>query len=296
MSSSSPIQKVLIVGATGLLGPHLVSVFDADAQFHVSILTRQSSSRSRQFPPHITIHTVSGEYDKSESELVKIFTGQDAIISAIAAQAVPQQRVLIDAAVKAGVKHFVPSEYGHDTRNEQAAQLLPPFFVTHKRQVVEYLQSKEVEGLKWTAFVTGYDFSRKHAMILKEYGDYHWSTTTFHIAALAVKNAMLMTSEKIANRYLFVESFNVSQKGILCALEELTSTKWDVSYHDAEEERRVAVEKLSRGNFSAIPTLMRYVTCARGYGGDYMCYEESANDLLSLPEESLRSALTKLLN
>ncbi|KAJ6099773.1 hypothetical protein N7467_001308 [Penicillium canescens] len=292
--SSSLRQNVIIVGAAGNLGPHLVSIFDADPQFHVSILSRTSSDCS-QFPPHIPVHRVD-DYNTSESKLVEILTGQDVIISAIAAQAVLHQKAIIDAALKAGVKHFVPSEYGHDTRNEQAARLLPPFFVTHKRQVVEYLQSKEAEGLKWTAFVTGpfFEMQETRAMILKDYGDHHWSTTTFNTVALAVKNAILATA-KTANKYLFIESFNVSQKGILSTLETLTMTKWNVSYHDAEEEKGLALGKLSQGNYSALPTLMWYVTCVEGYGGDYMKHEERANDLLSLPEESLEIALAKIV-
>jgi saccharopine dehydrogenase-like NADP-dependent oxidoreductase len=154
MSSSSICQKVIIVGATGNLGPYLVSAFDADPDFQVSILSRASSDCS-QFPQHIPVHRIDNNYDTSDTKLVEILTGQDVIISALATQAVLQQKAIINAAVKAGVKHFVPSEYGHDTRNERAAQLLPPCFFTHKKQIVDYLQSKEVEGLKWTAFVTG---------------------------------------------------------------------------------------------------------------------------------------------
>jgi hypothetical protein len=131
-------------------------------------------------------------------------------------------------------------------------------------------------------------------MILKDYGDHHWSTTTFNTVALAVKNAILAT-EKTANKYLFIESFNVSQKGILPTLETLTMTKWNVSYHDAEEEKALALGKLSQGNYSALTTLMWYVTCVEGYGGDYMKHEERANDLLSLPEESLEIALAKIV-
>jgi hypothetical protein len=131
-------------------------------------------------------------------------------------------------------------------------------------------------------------------MILKGYGDHHWSTTTLKTVALAVKNAIL-ASEKTANRHLFVESFNVSQKRILSTLETLTKTQWNVSYHDAEEEKRLALEKLSQGNYSALPTLMWYVTCVEGYGGDYMKHEESANSLLSLPEEILDDALRDMV-
>ncbi|KAJ6058175.1 uncharacterized protein N7446_007758 [Penicillium canescens] len=271
MSSSSVSQKVIIVGATGNLGPHLVSAIDSDPHFQVSILSRDSSDCSK-FPQHIAVHRVNN-YDASDTNLVKILTGQDVIISAIATQAVLQQKAIIDAAVKAGVKHFVPSEYGHDTRNERAAQLLPPCFFTHKKQIVEYLQSKETEGLKWTAFVTGPFFE----------------TTV----AVAVKNAISAPAE-IVNKYLFVESFNVSQNKILSSVESLTKAKWDVSYHDAGEQRQLASEKLSRRDYSGLPTLMGYVTCVDGYGGDYMQYEESANDMLSLPRESLDSALKKM--
>lgn len=154
MSSELAIRKVIIIGASGHLGRHIVTAFDTDPHFEVSILSRSSSDGSH-FPSHIPVYYVGGNYDTSESELVELLKGQDAIISAIAAKAVQQQRTIINAALRAGVKYFVPSEFGHDTRNEQAAELLPPFLVTQKRQIVEYLQSKEIEGLKWTAFVTG---------------------------------------------------------------------------------------------------------------------------------------------
>ncbi|KAJ5544758.1 hypothetical protein N7535_006856 [Penicillium sp. DV-2018c] len=304
MSSPSPIQKVIIIGAGGHLGPHLVSAFDTDPHFQLSILSRASSDHSH-FPSHIPVYSVGDNYNASEPELVEIFRGQDAIISSIAAHAVLQQKTIINAALKAGVKYFVPSEFGHDTRNEQAARLLPPFLVTQKRQIVEYLQSKELDGLKWMAFVTGpffevavpnflgFDFLSRHATILNSYGDHRWSTTTLSTTALAVKNALL-TPDKTTNKYLFVESFNISQMDILTALRTLTGG-WDVSYHNAEEEKRQALEKLSQGNYSGLPTLMRYITCVEGYGGDYMTYEESANGLLSLPKERLEDALGKMV-
>jgi uncharacterized protein YbjT (DUF2867 family) len=142
--------KVIIVGAGGHLGPHIVSAFDADPHFDVSILSRRSSQSS--FPSHIPVHHVSDNYD--ETELARILAGQDVVVCAIATQGILKQKTIIQAAVKAGVRHFVPSEFGLDPRSEQALQVLPEFFGP-KRQIVEYLKSKEDEGLKWTAFVTG---------------------------------------------------------------------------------------------------------------------------------------------
>jgi uncharacterized protein YbjT (DUF2867 family) len=144
------MKKVIVVGGGGHLGSHVVSAFDTDPHFEVSILSRHSSKFT--FPPHIPVHRVSDNYE--ETELVEIFTGQDAIICTIASEAVHQQKPIINAAVKARVRHFVPSEFGHDTRNNPAAELFPQFYAA-KRQIVEYLKSKEGDGLKWTAFVTG---------------------------------------------------------------------------------------------------------------------------------------------
>ncbi|GFF81019.1 hypothetical protein CNMCM8927_009018 [Aspergillus lentulus] len=295
----SAIKKVIVVGAGGHLGPHIVSAFDSDPRFEICILSRHSSKST--FPPHIPVHRVSDNYD--ETELVKICTGQDAIICTIAMQAIHQQKALINAAVKAGVKHFVPSEFGHDTRNDQAAEMLPQFYAA-KRQIVAYLKSKEGDGLSWTAFVTGpffeiavsnflgFDMEKRHATIVN-HGTNCWSATTRSTIGLAVKNAML-SPESVANKYLFIESFNVSQRDTLAALEDLTAAKWNVTYHDAEEEKRLALEKLAKGNYSAIPVLMRYITCVKGYGGNYMDTDESANKLLSLPTESLHEALAGL--
>lgn len=158
MSSPTP-TRVTIIGAGGHLGRHIVTSLDANPNFQISVVTRQHSSScdtGANFLPHIPIYCIpSNTYDNAESQLVSILTGQDIVISAIATQAVGQQRTIIDAAVKAGVKLFFPSEFGHDTRNQRAAELLPGFVCKTKRGIVQYLQSKEDAGLKWTAFVTG---------------------------------------------------------------------------------------------------------------------------------------------
>ncbi|KAL5047430.1 hypothetical protein BDW71DRAFT_180085 [Aspergillus fruticulosus] len=301
--------KVTIVGANGLLGRHLVSIFTSDPRFTVSILTRKhspSAGDSFSFPPNIPVHTVAGNAYSSTShdELVRILTGQDVLISVLASHAVAQQKALIDAAIEGGVGHFIPSEFGLDSRNEEAGKLLPGFLCREKRGVVNYLQSKEEAGLRWTAFVTGpfletsipsylgYDLPKRQAMLS---ATCYWSTTTLSTAALAVRNALLLPISDISNRYLFIESFNICQKDILAVLEEVTGEFWDVSYCDVEEGKRVAAEKLARGDYAGLPRVMRYVVCTPGHGADYMRYERKANKLLGLPEESLRSVLAGIV-
>ncbi len=146
----SPIKNVIIIGAGGHLGPAILSAFDADPHFTVSVLTRNSSKST--FPSHIKVHRISDEYP--EAELLQAFKGQDAVISTIQTASVKLQETIIDAAIKAGVKRFVPSEFGSDTLNEKAVAIIPQYFAG-KVNAVKYLEEKEKEGLTWTAFITG---------------------------------------------------------------------------------------------------------------------------------------------
>ncbi|KAL9042583.1 MAG: hypothetical protein Q9214_003734, partial [Letrouitia sp. 1 TL-2023] len=121
-----------------------------------------------------------------------------------------------------------------------------------------------------------------------------WSTTTMPTIGLAVKNALLIP-EKTANRYLFIDSFTVSQNQVLASFEKATGKKWEVEQVDAEAMKNLGLEKMSKGDFSGAMSLIRYINCVHGHGGNYAEYESTANELLSLPKESLDDAVAKVL-
>ncbi len=146
----SSLKKVIIVGAGGRLGPAILRAIDADSRFQVSVLSRINSTS--KFPSHIKVHEIDDNY--SQEGLLKAFDGQDVVVSALATTAAEQQRNLIDAAVRANVKRFIPSEFGADVRNKKGLGLIPQYF-QGKVDTVEYLRTKEGEGLSWTTFVTG---------------------------------------------------------------------------------------------------------------------------------------------
>lgn len=147
---SGAIKNVIIIGAGGNIGAPVLSAFNNNKHFTVSILARHASKST--FPSHLKVHRVGDDY--AESDLLAAFKGQDAVVSTITTTSVGQQKAIIDAAVKAGVKRFVPSEFGSNTLNEKATALLPMLFGP-KVETVEYLKEKEKEGLTWSAFVTG---------------------------------------------------------------------------------------------------------------------------------------------
>lgn len=146
----SSLHNVIVVGAGGHLGPHVLRAFDSDSHFKVSILSRASSAAT--FPSHLRVHTVGDDYP--QADLLEAFKGQDVVISTIATASAGVQKKLIDASVQAGVKRFVPSEFGCNVRNEKGFQVIPQYF-GGKVDTVDYLKSKESEGLTWTTFVTG---------------------------------------------------------------------------------------------------------------------------------------------
>lgn len=78
------------------------------------------------------------------------------MISAVGfgAGALPSQTKVIDAAVEAGVKRFLPSEYGFDNADPKTAWLAPPF--GEKFEIEKHLNAKVKENpeFSWTAVAT----------------------------------------------------------------------------------------------------------------------------------------------
>ena len=62
---------------------------------------------------------------------------------------------MVEAAVKAGVKRFLPSEFGLDNASAQLLDVLPPFRV--RTELIDTLQAKRAAGspMEWTALVAG---------------------------------------------------------------------------------------------------------------------------------------------
>lgn len=100
-------------------------------------------------------------FDSFDS-LKSAFQGQDAVVSLVASHVLASQSKLIDAAIAAGVKRYIPSEFGSNTVDPRNMEAVPLF--KGKVDVQDYLKSKENE-ISRTIIVTGpffgkYDYSR----------------------------------------------------------------------------------------------------------------------------------------
>lgn len=108
----------------------------------MSILARSSSKST--YPANIPVF----RSDFTLDSLVKTLQGQDAVVSAVATDGVSEQFTIVDAAAKAKVKRFIPSEFGGDSAINTLEENAP--FAVSKRQIIDHLKTKESEGLTWT--------------------------------------------------------------------------------------------------------------------------------------------------
>lgn len=90
--------------ATGNIGTAIVKGLLESNIFNVTILTRSNNSANDSFPDNVKILSV--DYSNATA-LADALTGQGAIISALSHTCLDQQRVLLQASVRAGVQRFL---------------------------------------------------------------------------------------------------------------------------------------------------------------------------------------------
>ena len=78
---------------------------------------------------------------------MEAFAGQDAVVNAMTSTVVEEQTGFIDTAIEAGIKRYVPSEYGLNNLRPEVRALNAVF--DGKGKIQENLKSKERTGLTW---------------------------------------------------------------------------------------------------------------------------------------------------
>lgn len=85
------------------------------------------------------------------------FQGQDVVVSAVGEAGVPGQKILVDAAIAAGVKRFLPSNFGSNMANPDSRKL--PVF-TSKVVVEDYIieKAKTTPLTYFFVYVSGFTY------------------------------------------------------------------------------------------------------------------------------------------
>lgn len=290
---SSPFKNIVIIGASGAIGSIILEAFLSTPSVAITIVQRASSTKTA-VPPSVRVVTIPDDYP--HDSLVAAFTNQDAVINCVTTLAVRTQLRIISAAVEAGVKRFVPSEYGLNNNNTAARELCSVF--REKGEIQDYLRSLE-DRMEWTSFAVGmwlnwsatHEFLGMHIaqkrFVLWDDGEGLFSTTTEENTALAVVNSLTKKWEETKNQVVWLSDFAVSQKQLLGAIERFTGEEFKTEVIDSESLIREKQAAVAAGDIGATYSLIETGFVTGRYGGHLEKEGKMMNDLLELPKRSL---------
>ena len=230
-------------------------------------------------------------YDSLES-VTNALKGQDVLVNTVGSGAISGQNLVIDAAIAADVKRYVPADYSSFTADPEA-QTLP--VIKPLVDVQNYLKEKAAEGkIEWTIFQTGaflnlitglmplsFDPATKSIQWYDD-GEAKVSATTTTTIGKAIAAALKKPGET-RNRFVFVHDIVVTQKKLVeLAKKYLTAgPEWTETRIDSNEELQRTFDLLKLGKFDH-PTAMAQLKAAVCSGKYRAVFEETDNELLGL--------------
>ncbi len=225
--------------------------------------------------------------------LTAALNGVDALVSTVGAVAIEAQTVLIDAAIAASVKRFIPSEFGSVTTNPKLETF--PLYAPMSK-VRHYLQDKASSGrLTWTVLACGsflefilgdsglLDFVN-HKAILLDGGNNRISSTSLPKVGQALAG-ILKNSEFTKNRIVRISEVILTQNGLLKIAQQLRpNIKWEISEGQTSVMLKEGLDEFNGGNFS-LPVIWQIVKGTALAGDTYgSAYDETDNELLGVQE------------
>jgi putative NADH-flavin reductase len=295
------IKTVTLVGASGNLGGPVLDALVAAGHFDVTVIQRQSSkSNPSQAVPVVR---VADSWDVEE--LKGKLKGQDAVIACFPLKDTAEHLRLAEAAAAAGVKRFIPADFGSvDARSAYARKLVKLFEKkVEVRERLEDLAAKSGGAFTWTSLVAGhffdwglangflhFDLKTKKADILGD-GTRKSSNSTLGQIGKAVVQ-ILLKPEETENRVLLIQSFCISQLDVLRSLEKATGSKWTADYVDIDEFVAKHKAQADAGNKDSIEDLVFALGVIEG---NWEEHEDFAMELLGLQNEDLDEVVKKVV-
>lgn len=284
-----PSLQVALAGATGNLGGPILEAL-LDAGFSVTVLSRNGGNSSKLRPrPNLTIKQV--DFNSVES-LTSALQGAHVVVSCLATLAIGSQNPLIDASVAAGVRRYIPAEFGMDSTNALCVQLpvCAPKAATQK-----YLLEKSSAnpGFTWTSIANGLFLDwcleqgiilnvAQHTATLYNGGDVLFSATLLADIAKAVLGVIAHQDETV-NRVVYIQSALVTQNGLIRYAKDKDGKEWETVIKSTEDVRQEGFAALAEGDLDA--AMLGFSICAcfnTEYGCDFSSHLD--NELLGLKE------------
>ncbi|KAJ3289120.1 hypothetical protein HK104_007717 [Borealophlyctis nickersoniae] len=266
---SAAFKSVAVLGGTGFLGKTIVSELLARKVFDVTVITRPGTKDASK-QALLDQFTAKGakivEADVTKvDDLAQALKGSEVVISTVKGDDALEdgQTVLLEAAKKAGVKRFIPSEFGSDgTAYKQSATPTP------KSRFQDLLTAS---GLEYTIIYNGVfsemlvgpfnDIDTEKRTIVV-YGDLNTRFTTTHTKDIAkVVAEVLLKPDASRNKTVRVGA-QLTHAELIKALEEASGQKYQVTQRPVSELE----EKTKSTDPHAAHVAWIKIFFAQGYG------------------------------
>ncbi|EHK42611.1 uncharacterized protein TrAtP1_002367 [Trichoderma atroviride] len=260
----------------GMLGSAILPQL-LEKGFEVTLFTRSESS-VKDLPSGV--HVAEVDYS-SISSLTDAMKGKDVVICTITSTAIPEQKVIIDAAIQAGVKRFIPADFGALSTIPSAKDL--PIHIS-VAQIRQYLAEKAEDGqIEYTVFSNGlflelifsfpfvFDYANRKVDLIDN-GENPFSVTTVASIGKAVSN-MLKDPEGAKNRIIYIHDMTVTQAQLVRLVKKHSPPEpaWTETKVDSAVELQESLESFARDGFNMenAPRLLRSALLGGKYGGAY---------------------------
>jgi hypothetical protein len=247
------------------------------------------------------------------SSLIEALKGQEVLIITMGVTAPPEQQTkLIDAAAAANVPWVLPNEYGSDPTEVEMQK--DNFLGERKAKYRDYIE--KLGKSSWIGIICnfwyefslaggssryGFDFKNRTVTFFDD-GTTRINTSTWPQTGRAVAKLLSLkvfkdnVNDKSAclndfrNKFVYVSSFNVSQKDMLHSVMRVTGTSlkdWKVDYEPVKERYKSGVEEFQKGNMLGFAKLLYSRLFFPDMSGNYEATKGLHNDILGLPKEDL---------
>lgn len=228
----------------------------------------------------------------SQDSLIEALRGNDVAIATFSSAAMLNEEAIIEACIKAGVKRYVPADWGSITTDPKARSLPMNYRAV---QVQESLRKMADKGLlEYTIFSVGafLDFLLDFPFILDvnassirtfDNGEHPFSSTSLQSIGQAVAGA-LNAPEATKNRNLLIHDIVLTQAKVLAIAKKYSppTVQWAETRVDAQKELEQALKNAAKDptNFNLIFPLLQAAILSGKYRA---AYPEVDNALVGLP-------------
>ncbi|KAF7712154.1 Uncharacterized protein PECH_006576, partial [Penicillium ucsense] len=284
--------------ATGNIGPAIVTEL-VEAGFEVTVFSRSPSAKTDS---HARVQQV--DYASKES-LVAALKNQDALVNTLPMNVIPLDVHLriLDAARAAGIKRYLPSEFGCDLSDKEIASL--PVFAD-KATIGDKLSetSQQDPSFTWTRVYTGpfldWGIEVNFFINLKgpsteiyNGGDVPVSSTTVAGVGQAVVG-VLKHLEETKNRCVFASNTTFSQNKLLELSGNADKVKRvDVKAEDLLKRADEALKQSSPDFKTAFVSQILYAIFAGKFGNHYTKTDNELLGVQTLSEAELAEVVRK---